>query len=125
MADASAGKGWLGGAFPALDAVEFRIEGVERGDARGRGRLALVGQVIGGAREAVDRDDRRPQARRHEQRRDGKIFVMADGHANWANRFQKGTLARRAVYARGGCIRDSGGRFALYLPVRRKRLSDV
>ena len=124
MATASAGNGGACGRLAACDAVEFGVEGVERRHACVGRRVAFVGQVVGGARKAIDRDDRGPQPRRHEDRRDGKIFVMADGHAKEANQFQKGKLARRAGTRPRG-IRDSEGRFALYLPVRRKRLPGV
>jgi hypothetical protein len=61
---------------------------------RGRG-VALVGQVIGRAREAVDGDDGRPQRRRAQQRRDREIFVMFGTH-----RTRLSTLAARCVPGR-------------------------
>ena len=49
--------------------------------ARSRRRgVAFVGDVVGGAREAVDRRDRRAQRRRAQQRGDGKVLVVVDAH---------------------------------------------
>ena len=56
----------LGLSFAVLNAPQLSIKGIERGNARACRREAFVGQVVGGAREAIDRNDRRPQPRRHE-----------------------------------------------------------
>jgi hypothetical protein len=74
--------------FP--DVVEERVErGVELLAVASQlfqadcGRLvALVGEVVGAAREAVDDLDRPAQSRRQEKRGDGKIFVVFDRHGS-------------------------------------------
>ncbi len=69
------------GRMAARDAAQILAVGGQIGGAlRGRG-VALVGQVVGGAREAVDRGDRRAQRRRAQHRGDGKVLVVVDGHA--------------------------------------------
>ena len=45
------------------------------------GTVALVGKIVGRAREVVDGHHRRPQRRWAEHRRDGKVFVVLDAHA--------------------------------------------
>ena len=64
------------------DPVQFGVVGGQSGQSLLGGRIALVGDVVGAARKAVDRLDRLAQAGRHEQRGNGKIFVMIDGHGN-------------------------------------------
>ena len=62
------------------DGVERALEAVERGEAlRGR-RVALVGDVVGGAREPVDREHRCPHRAGKQERRDGKILVVGGRH---------------------------------------------
>ena len=64
----------------ASDRVDRVFECRERGQPVRRRCIAFVGEVVGGAREAVDRDDRRPQPRGDEPRRHGKVLVMIDRH---------------------------------------------
>ncbi|HPE03204.1 MAG TPA: hypothetical protein PK101_01195, partial [Thauera sp.] len=47
---------------------------------RHRGRIALVGDVVGPARERIDRLHRFAQARRQQQGGDREVLVVLDGH---------------------------------------------
>ena len=106
------GERLVGRSFAAFDSIEAGVEGIQRGEAFGCRRVALVGEIVGGPRKAIDRDHRRPQARRHEGRGNREIFVMTDGHANWVKPFQKGKLAG-CRNERGGGSGDSGDPFPL------------
>ena len=104
------------GRLAALDRVERarRTRRARRARSRRR-RVAFVGQVVRRAREPVDRDDRGPQPRRHEPRRDGKVFVMADGHVKSGRSAGKGqAIGRRARPRRTPADRCGSGQFRLY-----------
>ena len=64
------------------DAIEHCVVVVELRKALCRFRVALVGDIVCGAGEMIDRDDGRPQRGRREPRRDGKVFVMSDRHGS-------------------------------------------
>ena len=66
--------------LPGGDAVERALEAIEIGEARCRLRVAFVGDVVGGAREAVDRKDGIPLRARQQERRHRKVFVVSGGH---------------------------------------------
>jgi hypothetical protein len=55
--------------------------GLQRRQPFGGSGVAFVGDVVGAAREGVDRFDGRHQAARQQDRGDGEILVMIDGHA--------------------------------------------
>ena len=63
-----------------FNAVEFGAVCGESGQAFGVAGLAFVGNVVSGTGKAVDDLDRPAQAWRQQQRGNGKIFVMVDGH---------------------------------------------
>ena len=64
----------------ARDRVQIAaVVGQVREPLRGRG-IALVGEVVGGAGEPIDRRDGRPQARRAQQRSNRKVLVVIDAH---------------------------------------------
>ena len=81
MAPASAGNGGASGVSPRAMAVSAWSKAASAARRSAGGASPFVGEIVGGAREPVDRDDRGPQARRDEPRCDGKVLVMADGHA--------------------------------------------
>ena len=56
------GEGRLSADGAGGDRVERALEGVEPGQPLLGRRVAFVGDVVGGARKAIDRDDRRPEA---------------------------------------------------------------
>jgi hypothetical protein len=60
------------------DGVDRPFVAAQGGEAFARGRVALVGEVVGVAREAVDRGDRAPLAPRHQQRGDREVFVVVE-----------------------------------------------
>ena len=62
------------------DGEQVGAERGEVGDARFRCRIAFVGDVVGRAREAVDRADRRTQLRRAEPGGNRELLVMIDAH---------------------------------------------
>ena len=80
MASVSDAKGGSSGRSPLGDAIEHRLVVVELCETLRRLRTALVGDIVGGAGEMVDRNDGRTQRGRRKPRRDGKVFVMSDRH---------------------------------------------
>src|SRR5205823_3056169 len=74
-------KGWLRRQGSRFDRRKRTFVTIERRQSRLRDDIALVREVVGSAREAVDRGDGRPQAFGHEPRRDRKGFVMSARHA--------------------------------------------
>ena len=74
--------------FAAFDGGERVIAGGQRRKTFRGERIAFVGEVVGHPREAVDRDHRGTQARRHEARCDGKVLVMTDGHAKCRRKWE-------------------------------------
>ena len=72
---ASDAKGGSTGCLATFDGVEHGAVAVERREALASGvRVALVGDVVGAARERVDRDDRTAQLRRSEPRCNRESF---------------------------------------------------
>ena len=68
------------GGLIAPDGVEFRLVfRQQRATFVGR-QVAFVGEVVGLAGEPVDRRHRLAQGRRQEDGRNGKVFVVIDGH---------------------------------------------
>jgi hypothetical protein len=61
-----------------LDRVERAQVSIEPRQALGGARVALVGDVVGAPREAVDGLDGRSQAGRKQPRRDREILVVVD-----------------------------------------------
>jgi hypothetical protein len=62
----------------ALDAIEAAVVGLEAREALGVGEVALVGEVVRGARERVDDLDRRAHGRGKKPGRDGKVLGVLD-----------------------------------------------
>jgi hypothetical protein len=60
----------------ARQPVELAAVGVERGEPLGGAESALVGDVVGAAREGVDRRHRQAQRARQQPGRDRKILVV-------------------------------------------------
>ena len=75
------GEGRLLRRFAAFDRVETPRKPRERRVPHARRRRAFVGDVVGGAGEAVDRDDGAAVVLRQQHRRDREIFVMTDRQA--------------------------------------------
>ncbi len=66
--------------LPDRDRVQVGAEGGEVGETRFGRRVAFVGDVVGRAREAVDRDDRRTKLRRAEPGGHREVFIVIDAH---------------------------------------------
>ncbi len=64
----------IGGAI--VFAKQRRLERVEPGKFGVRLHVRAVGDVVGGAREAIEREDRRAMPRRNQSRSDGKVLVL-------------------------------------------------
>ena len=62
------------------DRIECAIKGIQRCQAVNRRRVALIREIVGGARETVYRQHGRPQAPWQQERRNRKIFVMGNRH---------------------------------------------
>ena len=90
-----AGEGVVRQPLARHGAVERVRHVVERDQALRGGCVPLVGDVVGGAREAVDGEHRLPQASRDEERGDGKVFVMGGGHGQRHITRRKDTFACR------------------------------
>ena len=65
--------------------VELLPQPGQRAQPFCRRRVTLVGEVVGGAGEAIDRPDGGAQRRRRQQRCNGKVLVVTDTHANHAS----------------------------------------
>ncbi len=75
------GEGRLVRRIASGDRLETALVSVERREPfRGRG-VPLVGEIVRGAREPIDRHDGPAERLRNQERCDGEIFVMSDGHA--------------------------------------------
>src|SRR5918993_2939506 len=63
-----------------LDRAQLLTQTVKCGQAfSGRG-YSLIGEVIGGAGEAINRAHCGPQSRGHQPRRNRKVFIVSNAH---------------------------------------------
>src|SRR6185295_5974747 len=85
------GEGWVSWRRARFERVERAFVTVERREARLGRQRPLVCEVVRRAGEAINRADGRAQGPGHDERGDGKVFVMSDGHA-------KSGAVRRNVY---------------------------
>ena len=69
----------IGLRIAAADRIERTRETREPRVPLGRAGIAFVGDVVGGAREMVDRGNRAPVARRQQEGGDREVLVMPDG----------------------------------------------
>jgi hypothetical protein len=72
------------GRLPGRDGIEFRLVAVEQAQAFFRGQCAFVGEVVGAAREDVNRRHRFAQGGWQQEGCDGKVLVVVDGHGQLA-----------------------------------------
>ncbi len=64
-----------------FDPAQFGTEAGKQCEAFFIAQVAFVGEVVGCAREAINKLDRSAQVRRQQHGRNGKIFVVVDSHA--------------------------------------------
>ena len=60
---------------PGVAGLELALPGIETGERAGRIGL-LVGEIVGGAREGVDRRDVAPQVPRQQARAEREVLVV-------------------------------------------------
>ena len=95
------------------DGVQRGAVAVERREPLGRRGVALVGEVVGAAREAIDREHGGARRARQQAGCDGKVFVVAGGHGEGRAAVERGmaVIGRRgrgpgaAAAVRRGCCR--------------------
>ena len=87
-----------------------------RGARAGR-RVAFVGDVVGGAREAIDRGDRRAQPRRAQPGGDREVLVVVDAHRRRFSMPRASTRAPRPARPRDGLARAQRCRLRRPSPV--------
>ena len=110
------GKRRIGLRTTGRDAIEGALEAVQRGEPFGRLRVTLVGQVVGGAREPVNRQDCRPQVPRQQERGDGKVFVMDGRHAQRQTKRRKDIFPCRMRSRRGPVLWRAAPAFGYTIP---------
>ena len=70
----------------------------------GAGRSSFVGEIVGGARERVDRRDVRPHRARQQQRRDRKVLVVRRGRVARTTRTAASRLASPFGLGHAGAV---------------------
>ena len=87
------------GCSPAAIVSRWRSKAASAARRSAGRRVAFVGEVVRGAREAVDRHDGGAQGRGHEARGHREILVMADSHASGSHSAAILTRSADAAFA--------------------------